>query len=260
MTDAKDDWTDGISEGRSRRNFVHPMRLTFILLVASVLISRAEETAIGRWEGSAQIREKELRLIVDLAQDKGGAWIGSIIIPGLNVTGAALTDITIKGADITFAIKSALGAAQVGPATFKGHLTPNAALAGDFTQAGNTAPFALQKTGPPQVEMPGQSTVIAKEAEGEWKGDYELFGYARKVTIKLANRPTEGATAELVVVGKKTNNLPVDLVTQEGDFLTIDSHETGISFEGKLARNSSEIKGTFNQGGIEVPLALRRTQ
>ncbi len=60
-----------------------------------------------------------------------------------------------------------------------------------------------------------------------------------------------------MVVGKKTSNLPVDLVTQEGDFLTIDSH-AAITYEGRFRKD--EIKGTFTQAGIELPLVLRRAQ
>jgi hypothetical protein len=235
------------------------MRLVLTFLIASVLICRAEESPSGRWEGSVQIPGRELKVIIDLASDDRKIWIGSIIIPGLDIKGAALTDIALNESDVTFAIKSALGAQRVGPAKFKAHLTANGTLAGEFSQAGNTAPFTLEKTGPPQVELPPHSTAIAKELKGEWKGEYELFGYPRHVTIKLMNR-ADGATAEFVVVGKKTNNLPVDLVTQEGDALTIDSHETGISYEGRFNKEANEIKGTFNQPGIELPLVLRRSQ
>ena len=38
-------------------------------LLASVTVGRAEESASGRWEGSAQIPARELKLVVDLAQD-----------------------------------------------------------------------------------------------------------------------------------------------------------------------------------------------
>jgi hypothetical protein len=48
------------------------------------------------------------------------------------------------------------------------------------------------------------------EIEGEWKGGYELFGYPRKVTIKMKNRGAEGGTAEFFIVGRKENKLPVD--------------------------------------------------
>ncbi len=110
------------------------------------------------------------------------------------------------------------------------------------------------------MELPQHSTAVVKELEGEWKGEYELFGYPRKVTVKLANRGSDGATAEFVVVGKKVNNLPVDLVTQEGDLLTVDSHETGIGYEGRFQKDAGEINGTFSQGAIELPLILRRVQ
>jgi hypothetical protein len=236
-----------------------PVHITLALLFVSALICRADEPAIGRWEGSVKIPERELRAIVDLAQDSGGVWIGSITIPGLDVKGAALNDIIVNGSEVTFAIKSALGAQRVGPAKFKAH-AKDATLTGEFIQAGNTAPFTLEKTGAPQVELPPQSTPIAKDFEGEWKGEYELFGYPRHVTVQLANRATGGATAEFVIVGRKTNNLPVDLVTQEGDLLTIDSHDSGISYEGRFRKDTSEIQGTMTQGPLEIPLVLRRAK
>ena len=50
------------------------MRIAFILLLASTLVSRADEIAAGRWEGTVQIPSREFVLIVDLAagSDKGG--------------------------------------------------------------------------------------------------------------------------------------------------------------------------------------------
>jgi len=230
------------------------MLLTLVFVFISTVICHGQVSHSGRWEGSVTIPERELKLVVDLAEDKDGAWIGSIIIPGLNIKGAPLTDIALKDSELSFAIKSALG-----PTKFNGHFSGNGAFKGDFVQAGNTAPFTLEKTGPPQVELPVRSTSIAKEFEGEWKGEYELFGYPRHVTIKLANR-ADAASAEFVVVGKKTNNLPVDLVTQEGSFVRIDSHEIGISYEGRFRKESGEINGTFIQGGLELPLVLRRTK
>ena len=235
------------------------MRIAFILFFASALVSRADESAAGRWEGTVQIPSRELVLIVDLAagSDGSGGWQGSITIPGLGIKGAPLADIAVKSADVVFSIKSALADQRAGPAKFNARFVGIGKLAGNFEQAGNSAPFALERIGPSQVEPPPRNTAIAREIEGEWKGGYELFGYPRKVTIKLQNRGAEGASAEFVIVGRKENKLPVDHVVQEGEFLTIDSHETGLSFEGR-ARNG-EIQGTILQGPIEVPVTLRRT-
>ena len=48
-----------------------------------------------------------------------------------------------------------------------------------------------------------------------------MLGYTRHVSIKFTNRGPNGAAAEFVIVGRKHNNLAVDLVTQQGDLVTI---------------------------------------
>jgi hypothetical protein len=213
----------------------------------------------GRWEGVAQIPGHELKLVVDLSDEDGKGWVGSIIVPGFGVKGAPLVDLHVRGGDFAFAIKGALGNPRAGRAEMKAHLTADGHLAGDFTQGGNSAPFVLEKSGPPQVDLPPQNTPVSKELEGEWKGDYEMMGYTRHATMKFSNRGTEGAALEFVIVGKKINNVPVSLITQDDDFLTVKSDEFGITFEGRFNKETGEIKGTLSQGPLEAPLLLRRT-
>jgi hypothetical protein len=227
-------------------------------LLAGVALSQAAETAAGHWEGVAQIPGHELRLIVDLSDEGGKGWIGSIIVPGFGVKGAPLVDLHVRGGDIDFAIKGALGNERVGRAELKAHLTSDGHLAGDFNQGGNSAPFVLSKTGPPQVELPPQNTAVAKELEGEWKGDYEMMGYPRHATMKFSNRGAEGAALEFTIVGKRVNSVPVSLVTQDEDFVTVKSDEFGITFEGRFNKAAGELKGTISQGPLEASLTLRR--
>jgi hypothetical protein len=227
------------------------LRLIAIVIFSAALPCRAEEVISGRWEGMARIPDDEVTVIVDLAQENG-AWVGSMIIPGLGVKGAPLTDIAVKAQDISFSVKGALGI------KLKLQFDGNGKMAGDFEQAGNRASTTLQKTGPPQVEHPPRNTPVAKELEGEWKGDYQMLGYTRHVSIKFTNRGPGGATAEFVIVGRRTNNLPVDLVTQEGDLISVDSHEIGISFEGRL--RDGKLSGVIRQGAIETPLVLERAK
>ena len=227
------------------------LRLVAVVVLATALPSRGEEAISGRWEGTTHIPDDDLNVIVDLAQGNG-AWIGSIIIPGLDVKGAPLTDIIVKAPEVSFSVKGPLGI------QLKLQLDRNGTMTGNFEQAGNRALTVLQKTGPPQVERPPRNTPVAKELEGEWKGDYQMFGYPRHVSIKFTNRGADGATAEFVIVGRKTNNLPVDLVTQEGDLVSVDSHEIGITFEGRL--RDGKLSGAVLQGAIETPLVLQRAK
>jgi len=194
--------------------------------------------------------------VVDLAPDTAGAWNGSIIIPGLGAKGLPLKDVVIKGSDATFEIKSGTGRGL--EATFKAHLDGSNTLTGNFVQGGNTAPFQLKRAGLAQVEFPLRSTAIGKDFEGEWHGEYEMLGYSRKVTLKLTNNAAGEGAAELVIVGKRVNNLPVDRVVQEGSLITVLSHETGITFEGKRLAENGEVRGVVSQGPMEAPLTLRR--
>jgi hypothetical protein len=233
------------------------LRLVALILSASAVLGQAAENASGRWEGSAQLPGQELRLIVDLSDEGGKGWIGSIVVPGFAVKGAPLVDLHVHGDDLDFAIKGALGNQRTGRAELKGRVTADGHLTGDFKQGGNTAPFSLARTGPAQVDLPPKSTV-AKELEGEWKGDYEMMGYARHASLKFSNRGPEGAALEFVIVGKKVNNVPVSLVTQDENFVTVISDEFGIRFEGRFNKEAAEIKGTLTQGTLEAPLVLRR--
>jgi len=235
------------------------MRLAAFFILTSALACSAADDAAGRWEGSIKIPGQELAAIIDLEQPQGKDWIGSIIIPGLDVKGASLTDIAVADAGISFTIKGALASERTGQSKFQAHLSGADQLSGDFLAAGNTAPFSLKKTGPPQVELPRQSTEVSRELEGEWKGDFELNGYPRHVTLTLRNQPSGGASAQLVIVGKRTTNAPIDLVTDEKGFLTIESHEIGITYEGRLKKETGEIKGMFTLGPFDLPSILRRT-
>jgi len=236
------------------------MRILIVLigcLVASPSCVGADTTT-GRWEGSVQIPAFPLRLVVDLDHDATGAWVGSIIIPELNITGAQLTDIDVRDPDVSFAIKGALADPKAGPAKLHARLAATGALDGNFTQAGNSATCSLKRTGTAQVTLPVRSTAVAGEFTGKWVGEYELMGYPRHVTLTLTNHDGAAASAEFIIVGKKVNNLPVDLLTQDGAFLRIESHEIGINFEGRLRKDTGEITGNYEQGPYEAPLVLHR--
>jgi len=220
----------------------------------------AADTAAGRWEGSVQVPDFPLNVVVDLDHDASGALIGSIIVPALNIKGAQLTDIVVADADVSFALKSVLTDPQTGPAKVHAHLDTTGSMAGNFTQAGNSATFSLKRTGSAQVDLPVRSSAVSSEFAGKWVGEYELMGYARHVTLTLTNHESAAASAEFIIVGKKVNNLPVDLVTQDGAFLRIESHEIGINFEGRFRKDTGDISGTYEQGPFELPLVLHREE
>ena len=154
------------------------LRLLAIVVLAISWPCRGEETISGRWEGTAHIPGDDLTVIVDLAQENG-AWVGSMIIPGLDVKGAPLTDITVKPPDVSFSVKGTLGI------QLKLQLDGNGKMTGNFEQAGNRAPTTLQRTG-----AAGGGATAAKHAGGE--------GTRRRVERRLRDAGLHAACVDQV--------------------------------------------------------------
>jgi len=231
------------------------MRRAALLAFLSLAVHAAGAPLEGRWTGHALLPGRALAFVVDLAQDASGAWNGSLTIPGLNVKGAALGHVAVSGSEIAFDAGNALGLATAGGATFRARLE-GATLAGEMRQAGNAAPFTLQRTGDAQVDPAARSTPVADATQGRWVGEYAMAGYPRQVTIDIANDGANMPKVDFVVVGKLTTKLPIDFVAEEEGVLRIESHPYGITLEGRVAKD--RIEGTLEQGPVEVPITLRR--
>lgn len=227
------------------------MRLAAVIF-ASACLCRAADPVAGRWQGAIQIPGKEVPLVVDLAPARDGGWTGSLILPGFEIKGAPLVDLSVKDSAVAFALKDTFG----GP-KFTAHLNADGSLAGDLMQSGNTAPFVLRKTGPPQVDHPRASTPVRAELLGEWRGDFDMPMGKVHARLTLIHQPA--ATAAQFAFGmRKETDAPVDFVSQDGDWLTVSAHQMGIAFEGRFRADANEIVGSFIEGGFEMPLVLHR--
>jgi hypothetical protein len=221
-----------------------------ILMLACGFVCQAAEPAAGRWEGAIRIPGRELRLVIDLAQDGQGRWTGSAILPDLGIKGAPLSDLSVNAADIAFTLAGVLGDPQL-----RGRLDAGGSFAGDYTQAGNTAPFTLQRAGLAQVDPPRQSTAVDKALEGDWEGDLTFVGNPLHVRLSLSNQAGGAATGKLVAVGKRETVLPAHLVTEHAGFLELEL-ENGYTFEGRFRSAAKEIAGTFTAGPYEAAVTL----
>src|SRR5262245_22119370 len=94
------------------------MRVTTIgvLLWSIALGCRAAALSEGRWEGVIRIPGNDQPVVVDLAPASSGGWTGSIILTGLGIKGAPLSNIAVTDADVSFDMGPALGDAKAGPA------------------------------------------------------------------------------------------------------------------------------------------------
>jgi len=228
------------------------MRIVFLtsVLASALAVHASESPVAARWNGAVQIPGREVNLIVDLARDAKGQWVGSVILPGFDVDGAPLANLSVKDSAVSFDIDGALGGVKVVGNVHGG------TFAGKFEQGGNTASFTLHRGGPPGVELPRHSTAVAKQMEGDWEGDFNAADHMVHVRLSLLNHADGMATAKLDVRGRQETKLDVGLVTQESDLITLDIPDQYLVYEGQL--QASEIRGTWVNGSFECPLVFHR--
>jgi hypothetical protein len=242
---------------------LHPLRRAFAPALVAACASTgtgafAASDPAGRWEGTVDIPGQPLRLIVDLEPDARGQWQGSAILPDRGVKGAPLSELAVTGCDLHFALGAAFAAAGGAKPVVSLACRPDGSLAGSFALAGNSAPVTLRRSGAAQVDRVTPNSVISAALAGRWTGRYEMGGYAREVTLTLANRPDSGGAGQLVVVGKRTTTLDIDRVVEGRQFVTLGASAAGLRIEGRFAAADGTISGSVILGGLEVPIELRR--
>jgi CubicO group peptidase (beta-lactamase class C family) len=126
----------------------------FLIIWALVLFSPQlwgvidVKTIEGHWEGSIDIPGMTLEINIDFKAKEDGSWEGDISIPVQKAKDLPLTDISVAGKDVSFAISGVPG----DPA-FKGTLSDDGTkITGDFTQSEQTFPFTLSREASPVLK------------------------------------------------------------------------------------------------------------
>jgi hypothetical protein len=226
--------------------------LASLILSATASSPQGPPAASGHWEGAIQVPGQALQVAVDLAQ-QGGTWRGEISIPAQGAKGAPLEGVAVTGGRVTFAIKGVPGSP-----TFAGTLsTDGTAIDGDFTQAGNSVPFKLARTGEAVFQPVAKSTPITETLAGTWEGALDVGGRTLRLVFKLARQPDGTGGGTLISVDQGGAEIPIATVVQKGPDVRLLVPAVGGSFEGQM--KGGELSGTWSQGGGRLPLVLKRT-
>lgn len=223
---------------------------TLATVVPSLATAQSAANPGGHWEGAIEVPGQALGIQVDLASTDG-AWNGTITIPAQNLKGFPLSDITVAGTAVGFAMKGVPGEPR-----FAGTLAADGkAIAGDFTQGGGTLHFNLEWKGEATFEEPPKSTEITKDVEGTWEGALDVQGTVLRLVLKLTNHPG-GATGVLVSVDQGGAEIPIASITQTLSHLAFAVTLINATYAGDV--KDGQIAGTWTQGPGKWPLTFKR--
>lgn len=99
-------------------------------------------------------------------------------------------------------------------------------------------------------------SAVAQDFAGSWKGVLEIQGMEIPLVFHLDQQGSE-YTATMDSPSQGATGIPVDQATVTEGMLTLMVNAAGIKYTGTL--EGENLKGTFYQGGMELPLILEKT-
>ncbi len=242
-----------------------PQAMKFAFLLCGAAVTAAAQTpaaaptaapaaskAVGHWTGNIHMGPNEVPMIIDLAKNAAGAWVGTFGVAGSTQTGIPLADINVAEANVKFSI-------DVGDrATFDGKLSAEGnAIAGTASNSQGSVGFDLARSGEAKVDLPAPSTALPKEFEGRWEGAIAMGAQSLRLAIKLSTGADGKAAAALTSIDQGGQEFPATSVAVNGKEITIEVRPIGGSYKGTLGA-TGEIAGAFTQGGNNLALTLKK--
>lgn len=212
---------------------------------------QAQKGPTGHWVGTLAVGPG-LDVQVDLAM-KGGAWYGTISIPAQGTKGLPLSELSVKGNAVAFAIKGAPGDPR-----YAGTLSADGkTISGDFTQGGGSTPLTLTWKGEPQFEVAQKNPPVTKDVVGSWEGTLDVKSTMLRLRLQFENGP-DGATGMMISLDQGNLEIPMSTIAQDGPRLKLTFNMISGAFSGEL--KGGELAGTWTQGPLSLPLVFKRVQ
>lgn len=98
----------------------------------------------------------------------------------------------------------------------------------------------------------------SKSIVSNWLGILEIQGFKLRVQVKVTEAPDGKLKATFDSLDQGATDLPVETVTFEANTFRFNAPNYGLSYEGKLSSDGSEIAGEFKQGSNPFPLTFKR--
>lgn len=97
-----------------------------------------------------------------------------------------------------------------------------------------------------------------RQIAGNWLGTLDVGGMKVRLVLKVAKGSGGGYTAKLDSIDQGAKDLAIDAITLAGDKVSLSAANLGMSYEGILNKDATEIDGTLKQGGAAGPLRFSR--
>jgi hypothetical protein len=219
------------------------------LIISTAPIARAK-SIVGDWQGTLKAGGAELRLVLHITEGEAGSLKATLDSIDQAANGIPVTSITLKDSKLNLTVESVNG-------TYEGTVNATATeITGTWSQ-GQPLPLDFKRaTAPIKTEhKPAQPSDI----DGAWMGTLDAGGAKLRLVFHIANT-ADGLVATMDSPDQNAKGIPVTTVTRSGSSLKLELKQIAGAFEGKISSDLATIEGTWTQGGVALPLVLKRVK
>ncbi len=213
----------------------------------------AQTGPAGHWEGSVQLPDRELQIVLDLVKDDKGAWMGTFGSPTQGASGLPLSDIKLDAKSLKFRLAAGSNAPDF-DCTIESATAMNCTLNGP----GGSVSGPFKRTGEAKVEKPKPSSAVSKELEGDWEGALDTPNGTLRLAVHFRNQPDNTVKATIDSIDQNAMGLPLNDVVQKESAVEFQLKMAGGSFKGTLNKEATQLAGDWTQGGGSLPLTLKK--
>jgi uncharacterized protein len=104
------------------------------------------------------------------------------------------------------------------------------------------------------------SGFCAPAIEGSWQGSLSIGGSQLRIVFNISKTPEGTLSGTLDSPDQNAKGIPINEVTFQNGHLVLNVKTVMGSFEGDYSADSTTIKGFWKQGGMSLPLDLKRLE
>jgi hypothetical protein len=208
-------------------------------------VHAAPASVAGDWQGSLNAGGTELRLLLHMTAKDGGlsATLDSIDQGADDIPVSAVTLVNSK---LNLTVDAVHG-------TYEGTVNNDfSQIKGTWSQ-GQPLDLVFKRAQPKVAAKPAAPSDI----DGNWLGTLDAGSTKLRLIFKIVNMQ-DGLTAKLQSPDQNEVWISANSMTRANDKVTITLNGIGAAFEGKVAADLNSIDGTFTQGGMPLPLVVKR--
>jgi hypothetical protein len=218
----------------------------FVALTAG---SAVAQSVAGDWKGTLRPPNAELRLVVHIMSNDKGELSGSMDSLDQGARGIPIDRVSVKDGKLTFDVDRVRG-------RYEGTVEKDKKIIrGTWMQGEGSLPLDLE---PYVEEKKAARTGTPSDIDGEWAGTLDAMGQPLKLVLHVVNNADNKLEVTMDVPDQGAKGIPAQVVTREGNKITIEFRGIGARYAGTLNSDLNSVEGKWTQGQFDAALTLKR--